>query len=290
MGAVRPRRRRGHALQVRGPRCRRHAAPARRSGRGMERGGAGERVGGVQLVAPLGRRRVAGAPARPTRHAAQPDVGLRGAPGLVAARPRLAGARGRARRLRHRARLHPRRADGRARAPVQRLVGLPGHRLLRAVVALGNARRLPRLRRRAAPPRRRRHRRLGARALPARRLGPRPLRRHRALRARGSPPGRAPRLGHAHLQLRPHRGAQLPARQRGHVGARLPRRRAARRCGRVDALPRLLARAGRVAARTCAAGARTSTRSSSSATSTRGCPTSRPARTRSPRSRPRGRA
>ena len=36
----------------------------------------------------------------------------------------------------------------------------------------------------------------------------------RALRARGSAPRRAPRLGHARLQLRPHRGAQLPRRQR----------------------------------------------------------------------------
>ena len=36
------------------------------------------------------------------------------------------------------------------------------------------------------------------------------LRRHRALRARGPPPRRAPRLGHAHLQLRPPRGAELP--------------------------------------------------------------------------------
>ncbi len=60
--------------------------------------------------------------------------------------------------------------------------------------------------------------------------------------------GCAPRLGHAHLQLRPHRGAQLPPRQRRDLGARLPRRRAAGRRGRVDALPRLLARGGRVVA------------------------------------------
>ena len=60
----------------------------------------------------------------------------------------------------------------------------------------------------------RRDPRLGAGALPARRLRARALRRHRALRARGSAPRRASGLGHARLQLRPHRGAQLPRRER----------------------------------------------------------------------------
>ena len=46
------------------------------------------------------------------------------------------------------------------------------------------------------------------------------LRRHRALRARGSPPGRAPRVGHADLQLRPARGAELPRGQRAVLAAR----------------------------------------------------------------------
>ena len=60
----------------------------------------------------------------------------------------------------------------------------------------------------------RRDPRLGARALPARRLRARALRRHGALRARRPAPRRAPGLGHAGLQLRPQRGAQLPGRQR----------------------------------------------------------------------------
>ena len=60
------------------------------------------------------------------------------------------------------------------------------------------------LRRPAAPDGHRRDPRLGAGALPARRVRARPLRRHRAVRARRSAPGRAPRLGHARLQLRPH--------------------------------------------------------------------------------------
>ena len=96
-----------------------------------------------------------------------------------------------------RPRLHARRAAAGDGAPVQRLLGLPGDRLLRADVALRHARRLPPLRRPAAPQRHRRDPRLGAGALPARRLGARALRRHRALRARGSAPRRASRLGHA---------------------------------------------------------------------------------------------
>ena len=112
--------------------------------------------------------------------------------------------------------------------------------------------------------RHRRDPRLGARALPARRLGARPLRRHRALRARRSAPGRAPRLGHADVQLRPPRGAQLPDRQRAVLAARVPRRRAARRRRRLDALPRLLAQAGRVDAQRVRRAARTSRRSRSS--------------------------
>ena len=83
---------------------------------------------------------------------------------------------------------------------------------------------------------------------PEGRARPRPLRRHRALRARGSAPRRAPGLGHAHLQLRPQRGAQLPGEQRAVLDRGVPPRRPAGRRGRLDALPRLLAQGGRVAA------------------------------------------
>ena len=145
-----------------------------------------------------------------------------------------------------RARLHPRRAAAGDGAPVLGLVGLPGQRLLRAHVAPRHAGRLPPVRRPAAPGRRRRDPRLGAGALPARRLGARPVRRHRALRARRPAPRRASRLGNARLQLRPHRGAELPRRERALLAALLPRRRSARRRRRLDALPRLLARARRV--------------------------------------------
>ena len=105
-----------------------------------------------------------------------------------------------------------------------------------------------RVRRHDARARDRRPPRLGAGALPARRVGARALRRHGALRARRPAPRRAPRLGHARLQLRAPRGAELPARERALLARGVPRRRAPGRRGRVDALPRLLARGGRVGA------------------------------------------
>ena len=123
---------------------------------------------------------------------------LRGAPRLVARTASAATRVGEQLADHCRApRLHPRRTAARRRASVRRLVGLSGHRLLRADGALRHARRLPRVRRHAAPARHRRDPRLGARPLPEGRVEPRPLRRHRAVRARRPPPGRAPRLGHA---------------------------------------------------------------------------------------------
>ncbi len=80
--------------------------------------------------------------------------------------------------------------------------------------------------------------------------GARLLRRHAPLRARRSAPGLPPRLEELHLQLRPPRGAQLPALERALLARALPRRRAARRRGRVDALPRLLAQAPASGSRT----------------------------------------
>ena len=54
--------------------------------------------------------------------------------------------------------------------------------------------------------------------------------------------------GTLHLRLRPQRGAQLPRRQRAVLVRGVPRRRPAGRRRRVHALPRLLARGGRVGA------------------------------------------
>ena len=72
------------------------------------------------------------------------------------------------------------------------------------------------------------------------------LRRYGSLRARGPAQGRAHRLGHADLQLRPARGRQLPAWQRHLLDRRVPHRCVARRCRRVDAVSRLLARGWRM--------------------------------------------
>ena len=70
-------------------------------------------------------------------------------------------------------------------------------------------------------------------------VGAGPLRRHRPLRARRPAPGRAQGVGHLHLQLRPQRGEVVPGLQRAVLGPAVPHRRAARRRGRVHALPRL---------------------------------------------------
>ncbi len=53
-------------------------------------------------------------------------------------------------------------------------------------------------------------------------------------------------LEHPDLQFRPRRGGQFPDRQRPVLAGRIPPRRAAGRCRRLDALPRLFAARGRV--------------------------------------------
>ena len=179
LGAVRPGRRRRHPLQVRGPRRGRRLAaegrpdgvPRPRSRRRPRRSSSRRRTSGATttgcerraetdpLTAPMSTYEVHLGSWRQGlsyRELAEQLVGYVQLP-----------------------RLHPRRAAAGRRAPVRRLVGLPGVVLLRADLALRHPRRLPLPRRPAAPGRHRRHRRLGARALPQGRLGARPLRRHR---------------------------------------------------------------------------------------------------------------
>ena len=153
--------------------------------------------------------------------------------------------------------------------PYSAIVGLSGHGLLRADQPFRHAVGLQGVRRRLPPARHRRHPRLGAGPLSEGRARPRAVRRHGALRARGSAAGRASRLGHADLQLRPQRGPELPARQRALLAAGVPRRRPARGRRRLDAVSRLLAQRRASGSRTGSAGARTSRRSISSASSTR---------------------
>ena len=136
--------------------------------------------------------------------------------------------------------LHPCRAAADHRASVRRLVGLPAARPVRADRALRPARAASRVSSTAphaagigvildwVPA----HFPTDAHGL-ARFDGTRALRACRP--ARGLPP----RLEHLHLQFRPQRGARLPDRQRAALARALPRRRAARRCGGLDALPRL---------------------------------------------------
>ena len=173
--------------------------------------------------------------------------------------------------------LHPRRAPAGRRAPVRRLVGLPGDVVLRADSRFGSPDDFRYLVDRLHQAGHRRDRRLGAGPLPEGRLGAGPLRRHRALRARRPPPGRASRLGHARLQLRPQRGAQLPRGQRPVLDRGVPHRRPAGRRGRLDALPRLLPSSRASGCPTRTAGARTSRRSPSCRRRTRSSTASTPA-------------
>ena len=240
LGGRRRERRRGAAVQARRRGRRRDHAAQGRSVRRLRRGAAGERVDRLPQPVRVVGRRVARAPPR-RRPGDGAALGLRGPRRLVAARALVARARRAARPVRRRARLHARRADAGDAAPLRAVVGLSGQRLLRAAVDLRDAGRLPRARRRVPRRRHRRAARLGAGALPARRVGARPLRRHGALRARRPAPRSPSRLGHADLQPLAPRGAELPARERALLGARVPRRRAPRRRRRLDALPRLLA-------------------------------------------------
>ena len=138
--------------------------------------------------------------------------------------------------------------------------------------ALRPARRLRPLRRSRPCRRHRHHPRLGAGAFPDRCARPRPLRRHGALRACSIRARASTGLEHLHLQFRPPRGAGLPDRQRAALARALPCRWAARRCGRLDALPRLQPAGRRVGPQPSMAGARTSRPSPSCAISTPSSP------------------
>ncbi len=247
VGAVPARGGHRHALQVRHHPPGRQPHPARRPDGPLGGGPPGERLGGHLLPVRVAGRGVDGR-ARCPSPAPGPLLGVRVAPGVLAAGALVPAARRAAPRVRQGAGLHARGADAGRRASVRRFVGLPGHRLLRADLADGHPGRLPLPGGRAAPGRDRGDRRLGARALPARRLGPRGVRRAAAVRAPRPAAGRSPGLGDAGVRLRAQGGPQLPRRQRRVLVRGVPRGRPARGRGGLDALPRLFARRGRVGA------------------------------------------
>ena len=185
---------------------------------------------------------MAGAPPhrRPDR---QPFLGLRGPRRLVAPGALLAGSRRAARAVCRRPRLHPCRVDAGDAASVCAVVGISGQRVLRAPIGARGSGRLQGARRCIPRGGHRRAARLGARALPARRLGAGPVRRNRPVRA-PDPPRSAPRLGNPDLQPLPERGPEFLLANALYWVRDFPRRRAACRRRRLDALSRLLAQTG----------------------------------------------
>ena len=138
-----------------------------------------------------------------------------------------------------RSRLHPPRIPAGQRTSVRRLMGLSADRNVRADQPVRSTGGFFRACRRLPSRRPRRDAGLGARTFPRRSARPRPFRRHRALRARQPAAGPPSRLGHADLQLRPHRSGELPGVERAVLARALWHRRSACRCGRLDALSRL---------------------------------------------------
>ncbi len=132
-------------------------------------------------------------------------------------------------------------------ASVLRIVGLSDHRLLRAHRALRPRRRISCISSIAAI-----RRASGVIVdwvpahFPERCARPGVFRWHRALRACRSAQGRASRLGHADLQLRPQRSAHVPDFERAVLAEGVSHRRPARGRGGVHAVPGLFAQAGRM--------------------------------------------
>ena len=211
---------------------------------------AAHRLGGVGPGLPPGTMRRGCAQRAHCQRARRAMVDLRAAPGLVAAQARrrqplaqLPRARARSSAdYATRAGLHARGAAAGDGASVLRLLGLPGHRLLRADRALRHAAGLHVPGRSPAPARHRRHPRLGAIALPA---PTSTASRASTARTCTSTPTRARafiRSGTA-----PSSTTAAPRCATSCVSSALfwldalPHRRPARGCGRLDAVPGLRA-------------------------------------------------
>ena len=149
LGGLRPRRRLGRALQVPRPRRRRRVARQGRPDGLPHRGPAGHRLARLREHARVDRRRVDG---RARRRGPRPTSSRCRSTRCTSARGASTPAAGpysyddlaeHLDGVRRRDGLHPRRAAARDGAPVRRLVGLPGHVVLRADLALRRPRRLP---------------------------------------------------------------------------------------------------------------------------------------------------
>ncbi len=255
VGTVRPAARSRRALQVRDRGRRRRDRAEGRPARPADRAAAGHRVGGCaggRLL--LVRQRLDVRTCEPPC-ARGADLHLRSPCRFVdearwrgRSRVRLGGPDRAIDSLCSRHGLHPHRAAADHGASVRRIVGLPAAVAVRAFGPFRGAAGLRRVRRRLPPRGARRDPRLGAGALPDRSARSGPVRRHPSLRAFGPSRGLPPGLEHAHLQPRAQRGLGLPARLGGLVARNLPRRRTARRCGCLDALPRLQPQCRRVGA------------------------------------------
>ena len=241
LGAVRAPRQSRRSLQVRHHRPARPPAAAEIRSDGLCRGSAPEH----RLDRARRDQTAASAPGA-VRHqrAERADVDLRGPSRLVAAQGQqrmaeLPRSRRAAAALCPRSRLHPCRIPAGQRTSVRRLMGLPADRHVRADQPVRQPGGFFRAGRCLPSRRHRRAAGLGARAFPRRSARPRQFRRHRALRACQPAAGPPHGLGHADLQLRPHRSRQLPGLERAVLAGALRHRRAARRCGRLDAVSRL---------------------------------------------------
>ena len=229
------------------------------------------------------------------QRARRADLDLRGAPGLVAARPDDRSGSSSYRELAPQLAdyceahgLHARRADAGQRAPVLRLVGLPDHRLLRADAPLRHAAGLHVLRRPPAPARHRRDPRLGAVALPADAHGlgyfdGTHLYEHADPRQGFHPEWNSAIFNYGRNEVR---GFLISS---ALFWLEVPRRRPARGRGRLDAVPRLRAQARRVDPEPLRRPREPRGDRASCATSTRPSTASSPTCRRSPRNRPRGR-
>ena len=283
LGAVRPRRRRGRALQVRDPT---RDGPLRAEGRPVRATAELPPRDGLDRLQPqhAWQRRAWLERARRREPLRRADLDLRGAPRLVAAQTRRrATARSRYRELAdelgayvRRARLHARRAAAGDGAPFDGSWGYQVTGYFAPTSRFGTPDDFRAFVDRCT------RRGIGVildwvpAHFPTDDWALAPLRRHRALRARGPAPGRAP-LGHFVFNSAAPRCA-TSCRQRALLARRVPRRRAARRRGRLDALPRLLARRRASGSPTATAAARTSRRSRSCSELNDGRPRARPRR------------